>query len=171
LVPAARRHRQLPQHDLACDVMGVGLAVALLEIPLRVIGHLPVPPPAALAAVAARGTGATFAFAPAATGGVGVTGSSRVGCIGTWTRLARRGGSQGGFEGRPGCLLSFVVHRPQGSAQKSTGTSATGSAGLSTCGPMPSFSLIFFSISSARSGLSLRKLRAFSLPCPSWSPS
>ena len=30
--------------------------------------------------------------------------------------------------------------------------------------PMPSFSLIFFSISSARSGLSRRKLRTFSLP-------
>ena len=37
--------------------------------------------------------------------------------------------------------------------------------------PMPSFSLIFFSISSARSGLSRRNLRAFSLPWPSWSPS
>ena len=44
-------------------------------------------------------------------------------------------------------------------------------AAASTCGPMPSFSLIRFSISSARSGLSRRNLRAFSLPCPSWSPS
>ncbi len=54
--------------------------------------------------------------------------------------------------------------------QKLTGTSET-SAGWSTRGPTPSFSLTFFSISSARSGLSLRKVRAFSLPCPSWSPS
>src|SRR6185436_3689763 len=51
------------------------------------------------------------------------------------------------------------------------GAAATGSAGLSACGPTPSFSLIFFSSSSARSGLSFRKVRAFSLPCPSWSPS
>ena len=41
----------------------------------------------------------------------------------------------------------------------------------STRAPMPSFSLIRFSISSARSGLSRRKLRTFSLPWPSWSPS
>ena len=44
-------------------------------------------------------------------------------------------------------------------------------AGLSTVGPTPSFSRIFFSSSLARSGLSLRKERAFSLPWPSWSPS
>src|SRR3954467_7164200 len=57
--------------------------------------------------------------------------------------------------------------------QKSTGTASTGSsvsspgaivAGSSTCAPMPSFSLIFFSISSARSGLSRRNARAFSFP-------
>ncbi len=48
---------------------------------------------------------------------------------------------------------------------------AAASAGLSTWGPMPSFSRIFFSISLARSGLSRRKVRAFSLPWPSWSPS
>ena len=42
---------------------------------------------------------------------------------------------------------------------------------LSTCGPTPSFSRIFFSSSLARSGLSLRNLREFSLPWPSWSPS
>ena len=41
----------------------------------------------------------------------------------------------------------------------------------STCGPTPSFSRIFFSSSLARSGLSRRKVRAFSLPWPSWSPS
>ena len=39
------------------------------------------------------------------------------------------------------------------------------------CAPTPNFSLIFFSSSSARSGLSRRKARAFSLPWPSWSPS
>ena len=54
--------------------------------------------------------------------------------------------------------------------QNSTGTSAP-SAGASTRGPTPSFSLIRFSNSSARSGLSFRKVRAFSLPWPSWSPS
>ena len=41
----------------------------------------------------------------------------------------------------------------------------------STAGPMPSFSRIRFSSSLARSGLSRRKVRAFSLPWPSWSPS
>src|SRR5690554_1589191 len=52
--------------------------------------------------------------------------------------------------------LRDVPHR----AQKSTG----GSAGWSTWAPMPSFSLIFFSISAARSGLSRKKVREFSLP-------
>jgi hypothetical protein len=41
---------------------------------------------------------------------------------------------------------------------------AAASAGTSTRGPMLSFSLIFFSSSSARSGLSRRKAREFSLP-------
>ena len=45
------------------------------------------------------------------------------------------------------------------------------SAGASTVGPTPSFSRIRFSSSLARSGLSRRKARAFSLPWPSWSPS
>jgi hypothetical protein len=53
--------------------------------------------------------------------------------------------------------------------QKSTGA-GSGASSL-TRAPMPSFSLIFFSISLARSGLSRRKLRTFSLPWPSWSPS
>src|SRR5690606_15386992 len=53
-------------------------------------------------------------------------------------------------------------------AAASAPASAAGSSGRT---PTPSFSLIFFSISLARSGLSLRKLRAFSLPWPSWSPS
>ena len=48
---------------------------------------------------------------------------------------------------------------------------ALASVSASRRGPTPSFSLIRFSISLARSGLSRRKLRAFSLPWPSWSPS
>ena len=40
LLPAARRHRQLPQHDLTRDVVGVGLVVALLEVLLRIAGRL-----------------------------------------------------------------------------------------------------------------------------------
>lgn len=55
--------------------------------------------------------------------------------------------------------------------QKSTSTSAAAAspAGWSRVGPMPIFSLIFFSSSLARSGLSRRKFRAFSRPWPSWS--
>jgi hypothetical protein len=49
--------------------------------------------------------------------------------------------------------------------QKSMGAGSGSSA--SSFAPMPSFSLMRFSISSARSGLSLRKARAFSFPCPS----
>ena len=74
-------------------------------------------------------------------------------------------GGRGASQTVPCGLLFGETHD-----QKSTGTSET-SAGWSTRGPTPSFSLTFFSISSARSGLSLRKLRAFSLPWPSWSPS
>ena len=44
-------------------------------------------------------------------------------------------------------------------------------ASASSRGPTPSFSLIFFSMPLEMSGLSRRKVRAFSLPCPSWSPS
>ena len=43
--------------------------------------------------------------------------------------------------------------------------------GVELTAPMPSFSLIRFSISAATSGFSRRNLRAFSLPWPSWSPS
>ena len=53
--------------------------------------------------------------------------------------------------------------------QKSTGA-GSGSIGVpesSTRAPMPSFSLMRFSISSARSGLSRRNVRTFSLPWPS----
>ena len=61
--------------------------------------------------------------------------------------------------------------RPQRIDQKSTSTSAVAasSAGWSSVAPMPIFSLIFFSSSLARSGLSRRKFRAFSRPWPSWS--
>jgi hypothetical protein len=50
--------------------------------------------------------------------------------------------------------------------QKSTGAGSgwMGAPTSSNWAPMPSFSLIFFSISSARSGLSRRKPRTFSLP-------
>ena len=59
-------------------------------------------------------------------------------------------------------------------AERSTGYRSTGTGAMSsasTTAPTPSFSLMRFSISSARSGLSFRKERAFSLPWPSWSPS
>ena len=73
----------------------------------------------------------------------------------------------------PGSLIAVVAraavlafcHR-----QKSTGA-GSGSMSASSTAPMPSFSLIRFSISAATSGLSRRNLRAFSLPCPIWSPS
>src|SRR5690606_7654973 len=77
----------------------------------------------------------------------------------------------------PIALLGLALrscHRLDRPAQKSStpmGSSESSSAGASTFGPTPSFSRIFFSISLARSGLSLRKVREFSLPCPSWSPS
>ena len=56
-----------------------------------------------------------------------------------------------------------------GRAQKSTGAGRTSSS--VTTAPIPSFSLIFFSISAATSVFSSRKVRAFSLPWPSCSPS
>ena len=82
---------------------------------------------------------------------------------------------------RPGPLggrgpdAAAVCRRATAAAQKSipvgsTGTAAS-SAGASTVGPTPSFSRICFSSSLARSGLSRRKVREFSLPWPSWSPS
>src|SRR5690606_8643702 len=67
--------------------------------------------------------------------------------------------------------VARAEHRDR-TGQKSTGTSAAGASPVaSALGPTPSFSLVFFSISSARSGLSLRNFRAFSLPWPSWSAS
>ncbi|MDQ1042240.1 hypothetical protein QFZ76_000476 [Streptomyces sp. V4I2] len=67
---------------------------------------------------------------------------------------------------RPGraraCQAAFPAEVP---AAPGTGTAPVSSATAAFAGaPIPSFSRIFFSISSARSGLSLRKLRAFSLP-------
>jgi len=72
---------------------------------------------------------------------------------------------------RPRPMWAEERCRPQRIDQKSTSTSAVAasSAGLSTAAPMPIFSLIFFSSSLARSGLSRRKFRAFSRPWPSWS--
>ena len=64
----------------------------------------------------------------------------------------------GSVPNRPRRRVPLVIR----AAQKST--AGTASAGASTRAPMPSFSLIFLSSSMARSGLSRRKLRAFSLP-------
>jgi len=54
---------------------------------------------------------------------------------------------------------------PWSSSRRCSGS--VGSAGT----PTPSWALILSSMSRASSGLSRRKLRAFSRPCPSWSPS
>ena len=70
---------------------------------------------------------------------------------------------RGGWSGR--VVGVAVRHR-----QKSTGA-GRGSTSASSTAPMPSFSLIRFSTSAATSGFSRRNLRAFSLPCPIWSPS
>ncbi len=75
------------------------------------------------------------------------------------------------------CLGSLVCHpvlEPRQIArivwhQKSTGAGAASSA--SSFGPIPILSWIRFSMSLATSGFSRRNRRAFSLPCPSWSPS
>jgi hypothetical protein len=77
------------------------------------------------------------------------------------------------------CLGSLVRHpaaEPRQVArvvvrhfQKSTGAGTASSA--SSLGPIPILSWMRFSMSLAMSGLSRRNLRAFSLPCPSWSPS
>ena len=64
-----------------------------------------------------------------------------------------------------------VVVRRTGGHRAQKSTTGPASAGASSLAPTPSFSLIFFSSSSARSGLSRRNARAFSLPWPSWSPS
>ena len=74
----------------------------------------------------------------------------------------RRATGPGGRCGRP---FGSAHAAAAAAAQKSTGAGTTSiGAPSSTWAPMPSFSLIFFSISSARSGLSRRKLRTFSLP-------
>src|SRR5204863_6518745 len=85
----------------------------------------------------------------------------------------------------PGPPVTLVTPRPDAPAAAADVPAATlgtarrpapdagslSGASASRRGPTPSFSLIFFSISLARSGLSRRKFRAFSLPWPSWSPS
>ena len=71
--------------------------------------------------------------------------------------------------GARGTARRRIADHAPGPVARPRPAAAAGSA--SRRGPTPSFSLIFFSISLARSGLSRRKVRAFSLPCPSWSPS
>jgi len=90
--------------------------------------------------------------------------------VGVRGEVGRRSGS-GRLGPSPGAPPWRSRHRY---GQKSTGALAfalasvrTSTAGASTRGPIPSFSLIFFSNSLARSGLSRRKARAFSLPWPS----
>ena len=76
---------------------------------------------------------------------------------------------------RPGGGLARGSSRHTGraavAAPAAGAPSAAALGSASSRGPTPSFSLIFFSISLAMSGLSLRNVRAFSLPWPSWSPS
>ncbi len=125
------------------------------------------------------------AVVPAAAGGV------RVGGVSAEEVVARLGGAWGGGAGsaargfgvaglqlaaeafyrvqlgggpRRGAPGPFGI--PRGHGQKSAAVSSA-----VTSAPMPSFSLIFFSISSRTSVFSSRNLRAFSLPWPSWSPS
>ncbi len=73
--------------------------------------------------------------------------------------------------GVAGGILGIATVPRSGGPQKSTftglGPGLDGSLSESSFGPMPSFSLSFFSISSARSGLSRRNARTFSLPWPS----
>src|SRR5690606_35083683 len=104
------------------------------------------------------GVGVRIACPVAAGGRRAVGHGQRVGGRGRRVAKARRCASAT----RPSChrMLALLAPPARSSFQKSTGGSTT----VSICGPTPSFSLIFFSISSARSGLSLRNLRAFSLP-------
>src|SRR5690606_31315210 len=60
-----------------------------------------------------------------------------------------------------------VGHDQAGRRSASWATGASSPAFM----PMPSFCLIWVSIASAMSSFLIRKLRAFSLPWPSWSPS
>src|SRR5690606_20928763 len=72
----------------------------------------------------------------------------------------------------PGRGTAALAPRPvTGVAEAEEAAAPEAPEEVSRRGPMPSFSLIFFSISSAMSGLFLRKFRAFSLPWPSCSPS
>ena len=71
------------------------------------------------------------------------------------------------------CAIAPCAPAPSGCLscrQKSTGTTGARSSASRT-GPIPSFSLTRFSTSSAISGLSRRKARAFSRPWPSCSDS
>ena len=74
---------------------------------------------------------------------------------------------------RPPTVVRRAVAVDRGPAQNSIvdrlGRAAASAVDLRA--RSPSFSRILFSSSLARSGLSRRKLRAFSLPWPSWSPS
>ena len=64
----------------------------------------------------------------------------------------------------------LVLVLPLGLVRDPVGLRARGGDGGGE-GRLPSWALIFSSISRASSGLSRRKLRAFSRPWPSWSPS
>ncbi len=131
-----------------------------------------------------RRRAAGWAVVPGACGGgVGVGGVAAEQVV-TWLRAggggargALRGAGGGGVElaaeafyrvevgGGPRRIVPGPFGIPRGH-QKSAGASSA-----VTSAPMPSFSLIFFSISSRTSVFSRRNLRAFSLPWPSWSPS
>ena len=90
----------------------------------------------------------------------------RARCVNACRQIVRAtaSGSPGGRPPGPRPRAAPSTHCDQ----KSTGAGSTSiGAVTSSRAPTPSFSLIFFSISSARSGLSRRKLRTFSLPCPS----
>src|SRR5690606_3775055 len=155
LLARARCHRQLAQDDVAGNVVRVRLS--LLARRLRDLGIS------------------------------GAPGSHGAG------RAARSAGLRGGQSlpcpgqplGRPGQGVARPLHVRLAHAvdghptQKLTETSpvfgstpsGTASSSPAGRGPMPSLLLTLRSISSDRSGLSRRNWRAFSLPCPSWSPS
>ena len=172
---AARSHAQLPQDDGTRDGLGVSIGDERLGVVRRrrPVGPLPrivrapsgprLPTPTDLADLAECWPSWTVGTSRAALAHRDSPGRAVGPHPGNTLGLSQggRGAGQTVLRG----LRFGGTHD-----QKSTGTSET-SAGWSTRGPTPSFSLIFFSISSARSGLSLRKLRAFSLPWPSWSPS
>src|SRR5690606_8281414 len=83
-------------------------------------------------------------------------------------RILRRASAEEGDDGGEVLLAPVAVRHDQAGRR-----SASWSAGASSTAfmPMPSFCLIWVSIASAMSSFLIRKLRAFSLPWPSWSPS